>query len=453
VRLIDVSAGGALFETQVQLRPDSNVVLHIVGNDLDRVVPSRVLRCYVSALDDRPWYRSACAFRRALDVPDLLVPSPRLMDPPPGDYVKTEFALKNIVDRYIELEKRGDRDWSRDRGRMLFDALQLLHESAKQRMDPFDRKLAELLAEVVPALHGRTSARVVMECLEEHLRRTLPLTTIGVAASPVPSSDGAEAIYFDVAASSRLPAAVLNVEFPAGFVPDALQFRLLKASAYVVTLLRAWHRDSGDPAAEALLASLGCAGTIEGVSRVQPAASSLQVSAPPSPSAAAAPRAPAPPHASAVPLPVTEPRATSPDPVRSDSLPPGWHRIVVRFVDGKLLRGYTNDFHASRSQLHLRQSPASHADPLLVPLAQLKAAFFVKDLSGDASHVDHGTFDHAAHGRKIEVTFIDGEVLLGSTLNYQSNGQGFFLTPADSTGNNIRAYVVSAAVRHARFLS
>jgi hypothetical protein len=52
----------------------------------------------------------------------------------------------------------------------------------------------------------------------------------------------------------------------------------------------------------------------------------------------------------------------------------------------------------------------------------------------------------------VEVTFKDGEVLVGSTLGYDPNRQGFFVFPADPKGNNIRAYVVSSAVVKVRHL-
>jgi hypothetical protein len=49
------------------------------------------------------------------------------------------------------------------------------------------------------------------------------------------------------------------------------------------------------------------------------------------------------------------------------------------------------------------------------------------------------------------VTFVDREVIMGSTLNYQSDGDGFFVLPADPRSNNIRVFVVSGSVRHVRF--
>jgi hypothetical protein len=137
----------------------------------------------------------------------------------------------------------------------------------------------------------------------------------------------------------------------------------------------------------------------------------------------------------------------------AQDLPAGWQRVVVRFVDGKLLRGYSNNFHPDAAHLHLSPDVNCAAgERLFVPIARLKAVFFVRDLAGNAEHVDSNVFDHTPRARKVEVTFRDDEVMAGSTLNYKPHGQGFYLMPASSRGNNLRVYVVLAAVRHLRFL-
>jgi len=54
-------------------------------------------------------------------------------------------------------------------------------------------------------------------------------------------------------------------------------------------------------------------------------------------------------------------------------------------------------------------------------------------------------------GRLIEVTFKDGEVLVGSTTGYDPKRPGFFFFPIDPKSNNIKAYILSSAVRGVRF--
>jgi hypothetical protein len=133
------------------------------------------------------------------------------------------------------------------------------------------------------------------------------------------------------------------------------------------------------------------------------------------------------------------------------TLSTSWQKVVVRYRDGRVLRGYTCDFSVSRPQLHVSPNPAS-ADALFVPLNQLKAVFFVRDFEGDPSYTEQKTFSARTEGRRLEVTFEDGEVLVGSTLSYRHDSYGFVVHPADKKANNLRVFVASSAVRHVRFL-
>jgi hypothetical protein len=126
-------------------------------------------------------------------------------------------------------------------------------------------------------------------------------------------------------------------------------------------------------------------------------------------------------------------------------------KIVAKYRDGRTLRGHTNNFHAARPQLHIFKEP-NGGESVYVPVAQLKAIFFVRTFDGDPSHIEGTTFASRAGGRKLEVTFHDDEVLVGSTLSYRHDGEGFFIYPADQESNNLRVFVVLGAVRHLRFL-
>jgi Family of unknown function (DUF6982)/PilZ domain len=128
-------------------------------------------------------------------------------------------------------------------------------------------------------------------------------------------------------------------------------------------------------------------------------------------------------------------------------------KIVVRYADGELLKGFTQDFHPTRSQFSLWPTiNASAADRVIVPMTRLKAVFFVRDFNGNPGYRERKTFTVCAQGRRIEVTFADSEVILGTTLNYRPDAQGFFVVPADAGGNNSRIYVIAGAVRQVRFI-
>lgn len=130
------------------------------------------------------------------------------------------------------------------------------------------------------------------------------------------------------------------------------------------------------------------------------------------------------------------------------------NRVVVRYPDGRILKGYTSDFIANKEFFHITDSPSSTSKPVEIYVPDLKAIFFVKDHAGDKQYNEHKQFDPAKPiaGRKIRVDFKDGEHLVGFTQGYQPGRAGFFMVPADARSNNERIYVVSAAAREVRFL-
>jgi hypothetical protein len=129
----------------------------------------------------------------------------------------------------------------------------------------------------------------------------------------------------------------------------------------------------------------------------------------------------------------------------------GWQKVIARFNDGRLVYGYTNDFHPSKNQLHLSPNPRQ-GDSTYIPLSQLKALFFVREFMGDPTRVDSKDFLEAPQGRKVEVTFRDREVMVGSTLGYRGEGNGFFIHPADPGSNNLRVFVTAVGAQRVRFL-
>ena len=155
----------------------------------------------------------------------------------------------------------------------------------------------------------------------------------------------------------------------------------------------------------------------------------------------------------AIPELVMQAVATQPQPAASLPLRGAtttWQKVIARFRDGRLVRGYTSDFHPSKPQLHLSAEPHS-GDTLLLQLAQLKALFFVREFEGNRTHIDRQEFAERPHGRKIAVTFTDGEILIGSTLGYRGEGQGFFVHPADPRSNNLRVFVTPGSTQQVRF--
>lgn len=130
------------------------------------------------------------------------------------------------------------------------------------------------------------------------------------------------------------------------------------------------------------------------------------------------------------------------------------NKIVVRYQNGRILKGFTNDFLPTKDIFHLTAADtAPGTKPLEVRTGELKAIFFVRDFAGRPEHDERKQFDpiHPVPGRKIQVVFKDGEQLIGTTQGYQPGRPGFFLIPADPQSNIERCYVVSGATRNVAF--
>ena len=124
------------------------------------------------------------------------------------------------------------------------------------------------------------------------------------------------------------------------------------------------------------------------------------------------------------------------------------NKVVARFRDGRMVKGSTSDFVPAKDFFHVAPAEvAPGTKPTLVQVKDLKAIFFVKDFTGRPDYTPKNDFEgeKAPPGRKIKVTFADGEVIVGTTQGYQPGRPGFFMIPADQAANIERCYVVSAA--------
>jgi hypothetical protein len=125
------------------------------------------------------------------------------------------------------------------------------------------------------------------------------------------------------------------------------------------------------------------------------------------------------------------------------------NKIVVHFADGTLLKGETSDFRPKKAEFHIET--LEHETPL-INIAELKAVFFVKDHQGDKNR--RRSYDDVipGGGRKMKVTFADGEELTGYASSYEPERPGFFLVPADLKSNNERIFIVAASCKRVEFL-
>jgi hypothetical protein len=126
-----------------------------------------------------------------------------------------------------------------------------------------------------------------------------------------------------------------------------------------------------------------------------------------------------------------------------------FNKVVARFKDGTFKKGTTSDFFPNKSDFHLTSTDGSTVE---INIEQLKAIFYVKDFTGDKDRNDTYEDTVPGGGRKIEVEFFDGEMMIGFSQGYSANRPGFFVIPADTKNNNERIFVISSATKKVSFL-
>ncbi|MBI5837195.1 MAG: hypothetical protein HZB25_08115 [Candidatus Eisenbacteria bacterium] len=122
--------------------------------------------------------------------------------------------------------------------------------------------------------------------------------------------------------------------------------------------------------------------------------------------------------------------------------------VVARHADGRVVKGTSMDVDPSRPVCHVRTPEGVTVD---VRLADLKALFFVKDLSGNAKYTDATRPDPAdarlRGARTIRVTFEDGETIVGITHHFPPTRAYYFVLPLDAASNNIRVLINASRVK------
>jgi len=114
------------------------------------------------------------------------------------------------------------------------------------------------------------------------------------------------------------------------------------------------------------------------------------------------------------------------------------NKVVVRLIDGNLIKGVTTDFFPGKDVFHVSVANApAGTKPVEINIRNMKAVFFVKDLTGNPQHVKQNEFDpkHPPVGRRIN-----------------PERSGFFVVPADADSNNDRCYVITAATQDISFI-
>jgi hypothetical protein len=131
------------------------------------------------------------------------------------------------------------------------------------------------------------------------------------------------------------------------------------------------------------------------------------------------------------------------------------HKVILRFMDGNLIRGYIADLSPLDDFVSVEEDGLSESQTIAID--ELKAIFFVKTFEGNSSHSEKKSFlTIPAPGKKIFVRFKDGESMTGylegdfpwekGFFLDPKKTNGFFLRPVDAESNNLKVFVVAASV-------
>ncbi len=130
-------------------------------------------------------------------------------------------------------------------------------------------------------------------------------------------------------------------------------------------------------------------------------------------------------------------------------------KAVLHYIDGRIVKGYAESFDPQSLSLHFKESAeAPSARMVDIEKEGLKGIFFVKTFAGDPEYNERKQFGETDkhEGRRVKITFVDGETLEGFTIGDHSHRPGFFLFTTDLESNSFGIYVLSAAVRDFRYL-
>jgi hypothetical protein len=396
VKLIDLSPGGAQIETiNFRLQPGSTVVVEITSREGELSIPAQVLRCQLTSLLPEPVYRGSLIFKRPLDFKNL--------GSDPLDQAANELnpALEHA--RLRQLLKRlvldsSDHLVAEDAVspavyEALGAALSILESPAGRRSGLV---LASQLAGLFKAMSdlfalSPTPTALIVK-VEEQLRQGVPARSIRLGDEGSRLLQGSEPVFFAIPTlDPGTSKSRIVVEFDEGCEPLESHFQLLKAGVQLVAIARELARLNGSD----------------------------------------------------------RPLQLRPE----ERLPAGWSRIVIRYKNGHMLKGFTHNFVATRGFVQVSADPSASPEArTAVPFTEVKAVFFVRDHDGNPGYAESKRLDPSGGGRTVSVTFSDGEEMIGTSANYNSSAPGFFVHPADPESNNERVFIVAASVRAVKFL-
>jgi hypothetical protein len=232
VSVIDLSVGGTLFETDVALNPNAEVTLELVGDHTRVTIPMCILRCQVAALDGRARYRGASAFLKPPALADLVYAN----GTGPGQAtapLPVDRAVRMVLEPVVQ--RADGRELSSNAWRS--GLLQSVRRAiARDDDDPGIKSACRLLASLVLALERSADTAEALALIEAHLERTLPGASVTSVENPEASTDTRlEIVHFAIPGEHA--GRMLRVGMPRDFALEDWQFRLVKATTWLIALV------------------------------------------------------------------------------------------------------------------------------------------------------------------------------------------------------------------------
>ena len=126
------------------------------------------------------------------------------------------------------------------------------------------------------------------------------------------------------------------------------------------------------------------------------------------------------------------------------------NKIVIRYANGKILKGTTEDFFPNKDIFHMTDK--DNGGSLEINIKDLKAVLFVKSFEGNPNYNERFDIERVGLGKKIMVHFKDNEKMVGYTQGYSATRTGFILFPTDPDCNNDKVFVIIAATNKIDFI-
>jgi hypothetical protein len=128
--------------------------------------------------------------------------------------------------------------------------------------------------------------------------------------------------------------------------------------------------------------------------------------------------------------------------------------VVIAYMDKRRDRGYLKQFRPFDTSIVLHAPDAPAAPGREIPISDLKSIYFVRTLTGNKAYQENKRALPPVYrqGRKIEVSFPDGEIMVGTTDGFSPARTGFTFYPADPKSNNLEIFVVWRNAEEIRIL-